>query len=673
MWIYPTGTSGPKPCLGQIGSSKFCIKLIDGSSPSCGILKHGTHKFNVLVDLAFVKFNEAQAFCSPSFEFKSLTETEQDILLSSSATASVWESTLAALSKNERPEWLQLPERPATAEPPQDLEITPLESPRASDNNGGVFAVVPALSFDSEASTVMGSVDALLDPNPEGSLSRQVQRIETKLVKIKQAWPKPFADLEASFLGVIADIKMLESRTISLCKIVDNTSTDTSPISDQMQILSLSLKQFEEHLAVVSTEWESSLQSEVSMLEQTIQDLQEKLQLLSDLNRQQASKLEVHERRFAHIKPLLTSASSIRGNQPPANLPDILNRLTILENQLSVSTTSSSPSGFVPADLLQQVNLLEATIRDQAHQISLLENRVVGAGVKMGDLIFQSFEDLLIWVKTKLPGGRFGFIVDGHSFLEFFTLSSHIDSELSAAAEHNAEKAGYATYYEMKVAASFNNLFPLVFGKVSSAGMDDSDCLPGVTSGDKWNNGSTGLHHQIMRKMNDVSYQLDTNIKQVYRNHPAARQLAIDCVTASKRFVIDFIAFISQEYATWQTRGFNKKEAWRVVCQIVRRIFEDLESARVSAHHVRDKGNMEYTSASIIFSTLKCHEVMSQYVQHQFQEHPAVSLVITRHLATHFVKPDPSQVSNSQLEAKVKACMTKLDTLAGKLQNAPKN
>jgi hypothetical protein len=201
--------------------------------------------------------------------------------------------------------------------------------------------------------------------------------------------------------------------------------------------------------------------------------------------------------------------------------------------------------------------------------------------------------------------------------------------------------------------------------------MDDSDCLLGVSSGDKWNNGSTGLHHQIMRKMNDVSYQLDTNIKQVYRNHPKARQLAIDCVTASKRFAIDFVAFISQKYATWQTRGFDKKEAWRVVCQIVRRVFEDLESARVSARHVRDKGNMEYTSASIIFATLRCHEVMNQYVQHQFQEHPAVSSVITRHLATHFVKPDSSKLS--QLEAKVKVCMTKLDSQETKLAKGQKN
>jgi hypothetical protein len=55
----------------------------------------------------------------------------------------------------------------------------------------------------------MGSVNALLDLNPEG--------------KIKLAWPKPFADLEASYLRVVSDIKTLESRTLSLGQAVGNT------------------------------------------------------------------------------------------------------------------------------------------------------------------------------------------------------------------------------------------------------------------------------------------------------------------------------------------------------------------------------------------------------------------------------------------------------------------
>jgi len=310
LWVFPTDTTGPKPCLGQVGSSKFCTKLIEDPSNSCGILKHGSHKFHVSVDQAFIKFNEGQAFCSPSFHLKFLTENEKDILLSSSATASVWETTLAALSRNERPEWLQLPDHPVPTKLTQELKLSPLASPKASDDHGGIFAVIPALSFDSEASTAMGSATDLLCLNLEGDLGQRVQRIETKLIKIKQAWPKPFADLEVSFLGVISEIKTLESRTISLSKIVGESAADTSPISEQMQTLSLSLKQFEEQLALFSTEWETTLQGKVSMLEQTIQELQDKFQNLSELHRQQNSKLEVHERRFAHIKPLLATAST---------------------------------------------------------------------------------------------------------------------------------------------------------------------------------------------------------------------------------------------------------------------------------------------------------------------------------------------------------------------------
>ena len=82
--------------------------------------------------------------------------------------------------------------------------------------------------------------------------------------------------------------------------------------------------------------------------------------------------------------------------------------------------------------------------------------------------------------------------------------------------------------------------------------MDDSECLPAIATGDTWNNGSIGIHHQLLHNMNDVSYQLDSSIKKVLKDYPLAKQLAIDCVTASKRFIIDLITFMSQEYSIWQ-------------------------------------------------------------------------------------------------------------------------
>ncbi len=120
---------------------------------------------------------------------------------------------------------------------------------------------------------------------------------------------------------------------------------------------------------------------------------------------------------------------------------------------------------------------------------------------------------------------------------------------------------------------------------------------------------------------------------------------------------------MSQEYSTWQTRGFSKKDAWQIVCQIVHRIFEDLQSARISARNVQDFEDADFTTALFIYATLKCHDVVEVYVKHQFHAHLHVSSVITRHLAANFVKPEKNQDSKISLfETKVTALSSKVDS-----------
>lgn len=83
---------------------------------------------------------------------------------------------------------------------------------------------------------------------------------------------------------------------------------------------------------------------------------------------------------------------------------------------------------------------------------------------------------------------------------------------------------------------------------------------------------------------------------------------------------------------------------------------------------------MDYTAASIIFASLKCHAVMQEYVQHQFHEHPAISSVITRHLAANFVKPEAMSDSKAQqLEKQVKQYIAKCDALESKINAANKS
>jgi len=44
--------------------------------------------------------------------------------------------------------------------------------------------------------------------------------------------------------------------------------------------------------------------------------------------------------------------------------------------------------------------------------------------------------------------------------------------------------------FEARLAASTQNLFPTVFGRTNSGGLDDSEYLPALMDPDKWDNGS---------------------------------------------------------------------------------------------------------------------------------------------------------------------------------------
>jgi precorrin-2 methylase len=94
---------------------------------------------------------------------------------------------------------------------------------------------------------------------------------------------------------------------------------------------------------------------------------------------------------------------------------------------------------------------------------------------------------------------------------------------------------------------------------------------------------------------------------------------------------------------TWKTRGHTKKEAWRMACKEVLRVFEEMQSARCVARDSRDGDDTDYTTATMIFATLKCHGVMTEYVQAHFLEHPSISAVLARHLADNYTKPDDNQ------------------------------
>jgi hypothetical protein len=651
LWVLKEGLV---PCLGKVGANnKICIRPCVEGFDHCGTARHSV-KSQVQPDFAHIRITDNQVYAAPTWNLSSFLEKQRGSILSIQLTAADWEKDFKSIESGEYPEWLVkiMEEDVQDNSSVSDQVSVQLLSPVAAKSKQGVFELLPTFSFESA-----NSEGNTRENEFEVDADTRLFKVENKIEKLKSKLNRPFRDIDASYSVMVNDIQKLHDRVKTLTLLVGSFPSKMQGLPISLCRMYVEIKEktnglviFKDHLSP----FVNKLSLDLENLKKTVNSMQEEFGEFQDLPLQfeqwtQASNrnFEAFNRRFASIKSVLSRNLSAYDDD---------------KENVKQSSLSADPDQISSDILYRQILSLEETIK-------LLESRVVGAGVQLGGLVFQSFDDLLAWVKIKVPKGRFGVFVDGHSFLEFFSLLGHVDTEAGTAAFSHSQKAGFSTYIEAQLAISFKNLFPIVFGKGGSPSMDDAECLPAISSGDKWNNGSTGIHHQLMRNMNDVSYQLDSSIKKVLKDHSDARQLAFDCVTASKRFVIDLIAFMSQEYSTWQQRGFSKKDAWLVVSQIVRRIFEDLQSARISARNAQDFDDIDFTTATFLYATLRCHDVMEGYVKHQFHAHPHVSSVITRHLAANFVKPEQSQDSKiSSMDTKVKALGAKLDSYVSKLE-----
>lgn len=285
--------------------------------------------------------------------------------------------------------------------------------------------------------------------------------------------------------------------------------------------------------------------------------------------------------------------------------------------------------------------------------------------MQIGAKVFQSFDIVETWVKTELPTQRYGLFVDAVSLLDFFSCIGHMDADKTFAAFHSQQKTGFTSMYEARVAASVQNVFPMVFGKSSTSGIDDSEFIPAIQDPDKWDNGVTGIRHQIGRGMSDVEYQLESAIDSLLGPYVEARQIAKECLYKAKRFVTDLCNFISNDYQKWKLHGHGKRDAWRMTAVSVRRIFEEIHSERVVARDIYDYKDSTFSAAKFLWATWKAHAVMDRYIKHQFYEHPSIAAVLARHLADNYIKPDDALATKlTALDKAHKALVVRVDTLS---------
>jgi hypothetical protein len=165
-----------------------------------------------------------------------------------------------------------------------------------------------------------------------------------------------------------------------------------------------------------------------------------------------------------------------------------------------------------------------------------------------------------------------------------------------------------------------------------------------------------------------VDLQFCTAIATTFEDSAEARDLALELLYRSKKFALDLCNFMSHDVDLWKHKGYVKKAAWELTCLSVRRIFEDIHIVRVVGRDSRDVKNPLATATQVLWATLRSHLVMDEYTRRNFVEHPSISAVIARHLASIHVRPDNTlEAKFRKLEDTIMKLSAKLDSVQSRI------
>jgi hypothetical protein len=451
----------------------------------------------------YLKENDSRAFIKPTFAFGNPDPLDIEAIQSIKFSLKEFTILFEELQEGRRPDWMPHILSSGSYTDQADLSMVEepdeLTSPKFATKDSGIFALVPMLSFESDGEEP-DQMESTLSPEEVSALLKEYKK---RFASLKSKWTQTFLEVEASHALVVKDLLLLHKSSSVLRSIIGTPDPKSSaPLMTSVKVLSdevrnVATAQADTHASVNSVlktqqDFRQSIIEAVEENESHFLSAVQELTSMKDQISQVTLSVKEHEKRFSIIFPILQEfkQSSARSSAPAsAELLALQNQVESLKQKLArleqdawaqMTSPTTNPVALPAVSTTSPPSNFDASILDLKHQVKVLQHRIVGGRVRIGNKVFQSFEDVQIWVKAELPTHRYGLFVDAVSILDFFSFLGHIDAKSQVSTLHNANKAGFTSIYESRVATSVQNIFPKVFGKG-----DSHQYLPAIRHPDK--------------------------------------------------------------------------------------------------------------------------------------------------------------------------------------------
>ena len=311
-----------------------------------------------------------------------------------------------------------------------------------------------ATSLDDEEASEADRLHWWDNPDLPEDLVRFLRQLRSAVVRVDEEWSKSLVDVGKNLEVVNDDLQTLGRACETLRNMVGRPVAlqghEFPDIWCALDFLGTTMQERHEETSGVNPRELEVLRDQITDMDRLVAEVQ----TLSPAVDAAQQTLEMHGRRFDIIKSVFQETKTVTEAIRKMDLGAYNRRLSQLER---AARTTTPPPAIDPwfgasrsvdqgradsnngSDTVSRLRLVE-------EKVLHLEKRVVGEGVTMGAFIFQSYDDLRIWLKTAVPGHRFGLFVDGVSIFEFLA-QGHAESSEVLSTMYNSQKNGFHTMY----------------------------------------------------------------------------------------------------------------------------------------------------------------------------------------------------------------------------------
>lgn len=682
-------------CLSCVGSTGLvvCCKPRGEQAESCGT-KHNGERFEfpagrTLQDLVFIHDpkNKTRFLSEPWADRKWFSEAALKVMSSDYKSVPEW-SEVFRVAQIRAYEDLQ----PASVESIQSsLEFVAnaqeLKTPgrKAPKKDDPIIKDIPKSPFLTEQDITMRNEWYNNELLPKG-LVAHVEKLGDAMNEVMERMDSQEGEDKNLFLDVVDDlmkIKVWQERTEA--SIGNSLPLFGREFPNLWSALDYSVRQEEE-----------------STIKQIV-DLQELVFELKD--REDASNKELQsflgdvsqsfENVKAHLGDMTAELNALKmaqSRQASSGATTPGSRARIQNGVLFPPLTPSNPSKPLGKDEADDTLKIVVELRKR---ITKLEgSRISGSGSggdgppHFGGLGLTCIEDLASWNMERGLGHYFGLFQDANSLLTF-KRSEFVDSHEHMATLKRARDVGL-NLIQAKLLVSFQNQVPLFFGKGSPNKTSALNALPTARDWEE-DDGTSGAKHDLDRALPSINKQLQSYI-DVYlgEDQHEARALANRCLSQSLLFIHKLSDFITRSYRTMMLLKYDAVKSWTFLMRQVKRIWEDIGRARACCVDLGSPTDLEevgggvfqnHNAALAMWGVLKAHDVMNDYLRHNFEDHPSIAAEQVRWVTRNVMGGD-KQSSDSDVktlegriskgEKAVAALKTSLDKITTRVDTVEK-